>query len=499
MRTFVESSTSFASSAFVFALTSAFSCTFASPTFAQQGARITEVFGVSPRQTTVRPFQKQFTRPQRSWTSFGGALDARGFSTTVLGRFGVSQIPLRGTLLAGNVNVTVVPVCGPSPHMNTLACHNLATGEALEEFPIPGSVSTQPLFFDGSWFFGTTKGFFIRTDGTSLRSTPLLGGENTGLWGAGARRMMRGLRPRTALDGPETPSDATSVFRNGPHSGWRWYATSSFEYVGTPLVFGSQVFVLTANQYLLSLDVQTGKTVWSVRLAPESSLRVSASPLSATAKEILVGTDDGQLMGLNPKDGAVLWRYVIPARGDERFKAITAAPLVTGRSVVFSNVESLTTRLSLDGRTVEWSYPMGTVAQVRSDDASLYVAGTDGSVAALDARTGVLRWKVVVSADTPLASLQLLRKKEMLLVANKKGALFALDLRSGRQLAQTFPVGEPVGEFISGYAESDACLTYSNEGLRCYLVEGVASGLASSTSGIRAGVAGVDSATGALP
>ncbi|MCA2961284.1 MAG: PQQ-binding-like beta-propeller repeat protein [Silvanigrellales bacterium] len=432
------------------------------------GARIVEVFDTVPRLTTAPGLQKAATRPQRQWAPFGGALDVRSFSTTVLGRYGVSQIPLRGTLLENVLNLSVVPVCGPSVHTNTLACFNLASGEFLEELPVPGSVSTQPLFFDGSWFFGTTEGFFMRTSASSLRSTPLLGGENVGFWGHASRSMMRGMRPRTSLDGPEKPTDALAVYRNTPRQGYRWQASSSFEYVGSPVVFGTQVFVLTANQYLLALDSQTGRTIWGTRLAPESSLRLSASPLIATAKEILVGTDDGQVMALNPRDGAVLWRYLIPARGDERFKAVVASPALVGRSVVFSSAEGSTTRLALDGRTVEWTYPVGSVPQVRFDDSNIYLGGSDGSLSSLEGRAGALRWRVALSADSPVASVWLLRKKELLLVASKKGVVSLVDARQGRKLAELPAAGAVVGEFFAGYGASDACLSFTNGGFKCY-------------------------------
>jgi outer membrane protein assembly factor BamB len=290
------------------------------------------------------------------------------------------------------------------------------------------------------------------------------------------------MRPRTSLDGPEKPTDATAVYRVASRSGYRWFATSSFEYVGTPVVFGTQVFALTANQYLLAHDAQSGRTLWSTRLAPESSLRLKASSLVATAKEVLVGTDDGQVMALNPKDGGVLWRYLVPARGDERFKAVVAPPLVVGRSVVFSNAESLTTRLSLDGRTVEWSYPMGAVAQVRADDANVYLGGSDGSVSAIDARSGALRWKVAVSAQAPIASLWLPRAKNVILVADKKGVLTVLDTRRGIRLSSLPAGGDVIGEFFGGHGESDACLSFDGAGFRCYVAYPVAAGFASVAS-----------------
>jgi outer membrane protein assembly factor BamB len=435
-------------------------------------ATVWETLAFAPAQANIPHFQKVFFRPSQTTAPFGSALDVRGFATAVVGRFGVSQIPLRETILDKTVSVAAVPACGPSPETNTMQCVNLATGEPLDSFPIPGTVSTQPLFVDGSWFFGTTAGFFIRTEGSSLASTPLMGGENIGFWGSYSRQMEKGLKPRTPIDGPETPADVSAQYRGAPRRGWKWYATSSAEFVGSPVVFGSNLYVLTAQQYLLALNLQTGQTEWSVRLAPEASLRLSSSALTATAREILVGTEEGHVLALSPKDGAILWRHVIPARGDERFRSVVAAPLVLGRSVLFSNAESQTTKLSLDGKTVEWSYPAGSVAQLRADESSVYLGGQEGAVTALESRTGALKWKVALSSEAPLASLWVVKDQNYLLAVNKKGTVFLLDRLSGKTLFEKRLIADVVGEFFAGYGDSEACLTFSNSSLRCFRADG---------------------------
>jgi outer membrane protein assembly factor BamB len=451
-------------------VTKAFASSPSSQSFGASGALV-EVISASPTLSGIPYLSKATTRPQRVWASFGGVLDPKSFSTSQLGRYGVSRFPLVGTVLEPHLNVSVVPFCGGSPALSSLSCYNLVSGEFLSDFPIPGALSTQPIFFDGSWLFGTTKGFFIRTFGTSLQSTPLLGGEHVGFWGGAARRMMKGMKPRASIDGPEKPTDPLAVYRNSQREGWKWFVSSGYEFIGTPVVFGTQVYVLTANQYLLALDSETGRSLWSVRLAPETNLRISGSPLVATAKEVLVGTDDGHILALSPKDGSVVWRHMLPVKGTEQFKGIVATPLTIGRSVVFSNAENLTQRLSLDGKTLEWEYAEGSVAQVRSHGASVYLGTQKGTIVSLDLRTGALQWKMAVSPESPIASIYLATQKGVVIAANKKGALFALDLQKGTLIASTPAVGEVVGEFIPGVGESDACLSYAQGGFRCYSMQ----------------------------
>ena len=115
---------------------------------------------------------------------------------------------------------------------------------------------------------------------------------------------------------------------------------------------------------------------------------------------------------------------------------------------------------------------MGSIAQIRSDDASVFVGGSDGAVASLEGRSGALRWKMSVSSDSPIASVFLVHKRTQLLVATKKGTLSLLDARTGTILATTRSTGEVVGEFFPGQGDSDACLSFAIGGFRCYIAEG---------------------------
>jgi hypothetical protein len=433
-------------------------------------AEIVETLAVSPKDTRQENLEKVFPLPSRTTTMFGGQTESRvATSGYFVGRYGVSSLVQSGTILEGLINVASLPLCGSSPLPNTLACYNGNYGEFLEEFPIPGRVSSQPIFFDGSWFLGTSKGFFIRTEGTTLLGTPLLGQEQTAMWGSVSRSVFKALLPQSQLDAPEKPDSARAQYRKQMRPGWKWYATSSSEFVGTPVVGGNQIFVLTANQYLLSLDILTGKTLWSLRLAPESSLRLNGTSLAYTSRELLVGTDDGQILSVNPKDGSVLWRHLMTTTGKERFRAITAPVAISGRSVIASNGEAQTIRLSLDGRSVEWAYPLGSVAQARILDESLFLGGNDGSVVSLELRTGALNWRVAASPDTSIASVWVAADKKSVVAADKKGRLFQFDVAKGKLLDSTDLKGDVVGEFFRGAGSHEACLSFASNGFSCYV------------------------------
>lgn len=473
--------------------------------FASGSMQVIESLTIYPVKSSELPAPTSYIKlPERTSATFGSPLDARTLSLANVGRYDLTQSLFQGTVLESSLAFAVVPACGPSPSFNTLVCYNLLGGERLDELPIPGALSTTPIFFDGTWIFGTTQGFFIRTEGTSVRTTPSLGGSHTAFWGGAARRSMQILRNRTANSTAKSTASLSAGGAQVPGSGagpsggdsgalpkgatptteglaqnaaflplgWKWFHTGSAEFIGTPIVSGSLVYALSANQFLHAFDLVTGRLVWTSRLAPEAPLRLSGAALTATPREILVGTDEGAVLAFDPKDGTAIWRYLVNSQSEDKFRAIVASPLVLGRSMVVSNAESATQRVSLDGRTVEWSYPVGSIAQVRADESAVYLAGTDGSVTSLESRAGTLRWKVLASPDSPIASVFVSRKKNVLFVATKKGEVSILDLKRGHTLSRLTQVGDVVGEFFAIPGEvSDVCLGFSHAALRCYAAE----------------------------
>lgn len=360
----------------------------------------------------------------------------------------------------------VQPVCGQAPDVNTLACYNMAKGELLADVPIPGQLTTTPQFFDGSWFVGTSRGFFIRLDANNgVYSTPSFSVGSLFFHGPDARQMMRALSSVPSTE--PTAQSSLSRFRVG----WNWFATANAEFVGTPQFGGGRVFALTANQSLNAYDLQTGKLAWGVRLAPEVQLRLSSTSLVLHERGLLVGTSDGHLLLLDPKTGQSLWRQAINGGLNDRFPSVSASVLALNDGIIVSNAESVTQRLSWESRSSEWTYNVGSVVQPKYDEGSVFLAGSDGAVHKLDARTGQLRWKSSLPVTSPLVALTILKKQDIAFAATADGLLFAINILDGSvvQRAPTSSFGPVVGDFFNGRSElNEVCLSYRTPGYACW-------------------------------
>jgi len=88
-------------------------------------------------------------------------------------------------------------------------------------------------------------------------------------------------------------------------------------------ILGDSVYLTTADNYLVSLDRQTGAVLFSRNFADANKGTMSTSAPLAVKDRILVGSAGGDsgmrgfIAALSPKDGSEIWRtYTVPAKGE---------------------------------------------------------------------------------------------------------------------------------------------------------------------------------------
>ncbi|MEN9529245.1 MAG: hypothetical protein RI932_1118 [Pseudomonadota bacterium] len=395
-----------------------------------------------------------------------------GFALLPVAKGGAALQSIRHRIWSTDVEVskTVLPVCGQAAEFNTLGCWDMTSGEVLADIPVPGQLTTVPQFHDGSWYVGTSRGFFIRMEANGPYLTPSFGIDSQFFHGPDARAVMKSLASASSVS-KDKSDPLLQSFKGGFRTSWQWYATANAEFIGTPQFGFGQVFVLTANQSLNAFDLLTGKLNWSIRIAPEVQLRLSTTSLLLHEKGVLVGTSDGYLLLIEPKSGQLLWRQPVTPNPSDRFPSVVALALPLADGVVVANAESVTQKLNWNSRAVDWSYATGSVVQPKFDEGAVYIAGSDGAVHKLDAATGQLRWRQPLPISTPLMAITLLKKQDRLLVASSDGSLFALRMTDGGRegTGAASNSGPVLGDFFNGRVElNEVCLSYQTTGFACW-------------------------------
>lgn len=426
--------------------------------------------GVLLQTTAVIPVSPRELPRQKRLSPLAERASA-GFSVVAASKGGAALQKIRRRVGGSVTDFTenVLPVCGQAAELNTFGCWDLTTGEVLADIPLPGQVTTVPQYFEGSWFVGTSRGFFIRMEANGPFLTPSFGIDSQLFHGPDARSTMKALA-RGSLSRSSGTQDFVSRFQGS----WKWFATANAEFVGTPQFGNKQVFAVTANQSLNAYELDTGKLNWSVRIAPEAQLRLDTTSLLLTERGLLVGTSDGYLLLIDSTSGQIKWRHTLTTRPTDRFTAVVGTPLLVGNSVIVSNAESVTQRVNLDSKAVEWSYPVGSVTQPKYDEGFVYIAGSDGTLSKIDLLKGERAWRSSKLSNDVLTSLTLQKMHSIAILADAAGQLFVLPMNgphAGKLVSrgEAANFGAVVGDFFAGRANlNEVCLSYRTPAVKCW-------------------------------
>lgn len=177
----------------------------------------------------------------------------------------------------------------------------------------------------------------------------------------------------------------------------RWQQTLSSVSLAKPLFIFDLLLVRSSDGTLLALDAQNGQVRWQYQ-SPIPSLQLlgHSPPVSLENQAIIQGFDDGKLVLFN-RNGSPLWeRYPVSSSGRSvlsRMNDLDAAPLLLRETLFVASYQQALAALAVKDGQVYWRYPVSTFQNIESDGLSIFVSAEDGSVQAISAISGQLRWK----------------------------------------------------------------------------------------------------------
>ncbi len=195
-------------------------------------------------------------------------------------------------------------------------------------------------------------------------------------------------------------------------------------------MFGSLLYTGSARGELQALSASDGEEYWARALGG-----ITATPVADDRGRLYVGTIDGDLLCLNGDTGEELWRYASR-------RSIAQPPVLVDGLVIFSNESDEVYALDSESGKFRWQYKSDTPEEYTlRGHAGVAVAGdlafsgfANGNLVALRQGTGSVAWLTSLKGDsdrfvdvdgTPVVS------GETLYVTASAGGLFALDATTG--------------------------------------------------------------------
>ena len=201
-----------------------------------------------------------------------------------------------------------------------------------------------------------------------------------------------------------------------------------------PTLDGLTLYAADAKGRVVSMDRETGKVNWQVKLKEPLSGAVGAG-----GGRVMLGTLNGAVITLDENDGSELWRAQVSSE-------VLAPPQPNGDVVVVQSQDDKLVALDISTGEQRWIYesslPVLTVRGHSTPVVSLhrvYAGLASGRVVALDANSGVALWEQRVAQPQGRSELErmvdidgdLLLEDSTLYAVTYQGNLVAMDAESG--------------------------------------------------------------------
>jgi len=217
-----------------------------------------------------------------------------------------------------------------------------------------------------------------------------------------------------------------------------------------PLVMGGRIFTYSADGSVTALSAGGGKQ-WSVSLKPEKENSLAGGGgIAFSGDAIIAATGYGDVVALNPANGARLWTYELES-------AARSAPTAAGGKVYLVSVTNVLHAINIADGSQAWTAPGVAESAGLLSAASPAVSGntvvvpfSSGEIAAFDTKDGQLKWvDAVVQSGRTLAVSGLTDVAASPVIVD--GVVYATGV-AGRTIAVSLSKGERLWEQNVGSA-----------------------------------------------
>lgn len=217
-----------------------------------------------------------------------------------------------------------------------------------------------------------------------------------------------------------------------------WQTTVAGEAVSRPVVSDGLVIVHTSNGLLQALDATNGQIKWTITLnVPSLSLRGESAPAAAFGAAV-IGGDNGSVSAVLLQKGQLIWQQNISlAKGAteiSRLSDVDMTPVIMDGVVYATAYNGSLAALDLRSGQIIWRQKIGSVHNVVVNGNYIYLVDQNDQLLAISRDSGATVWKQTALLHRNLTAPVLYQNN--LVVADAEGYVHWMDSSDGHFVAQ---------------------------------------------------------------
>ncbi|WP_374447990.1 outer membrane protein assembly factor BamB [Providencia sp.] len=217
-----------------------------------------------------------------------------------------------------------------------------------------------------------------------------------------------------------------------------WDVEVAGEALSKPTVSNDLVMVHTSNGQLQALDVNSGEIKWTVNMdTPSLSLRGESAPAVAFGAAI-VGGDNGHVSAVLLSQGQLIWQQrisqVTSSTEIGRLNDVDMSPIIDDGKVYAIAYNGTLAALDMRSGQILWKRELGSVNNMVLSGENLYLVDQNDRVLSVRKSDGVTLWTQEELLNRGLSAPEMYNG--YLVVGDKEGYLHWLDMNTGGFVAQ---------------------------------------------------------------
>jgi outer membrane protein assembly factor BamB len=192
---------------------------------------------------------------------------------------------------------------------------------------------------------------------------------------------------------------------------------------------GSTLLVVTAGQYLHSIDYQSGESQWLFDGGFPAGLAVRSKTAPLVYNNtVYYGISSGELLAVDLASGKLNWRYN-PEYSDARFKDVVGEMVIINNRLIFSRNDGLVGAVALGTKQqrLVWSHRFPSVAASVFRGGRYFVGLVNGDMIAMQVSDGNRLWRTITGKGISTIK----AGERVLYVAGMKGRISAIESANG--------------------------------------------------------------------